>query len=100
MDERSGVVFAWGVSEEDRFWVVRALNQGKEHLPPGAPVGECRIADDVTRLCKGAPNMDENPPVTDPSANTALVVRSSVHDDGLFTFLRLLFLKPSLLEIK
>lgn len=46
-------------------------NQGNGHLPPGAPVGrsmpvvcgEWRIADDVTRLCEGAPNMGENPPV-------------------------------------
>lgn len=62
-------------------------NQGIENLSPGAPVGrinDCcrwRIADDVTRLCEGAPSVGENP-VGDPSAIIILLLRS-VHDDGL-----------------
>ena len=74
-------------------------NQGNGLLSPGAPVGrsmpvgwgEWRIADDVTRLCRGAPSKGENPPVTDPS-------RSSVHNDRLSALLRAQCLKSNLVE--
>ena len=67
-------------------------------------VGQClwkrRIADDVTRLCEEVPNVGKDPPGTDPSASVAPLPRSSVHDHGLSTFLRVHFRERNLMEVK
>lgn len=75
-------------------------NQGTVNLSSGAPVG--RSMPVVSRgrgSCKGAPSVGGNP-VTDPSANTALLTRSSVHDDELSVFFTTRSLNLSLRGLK
>ena len=85
---------------EGRCSVVRALKEsGKKKPVIGCSrwsINACEwtITADVRRLWKGAPSFGENP-ARDPSANIALLLRSSMHDDGLSAILGVQCIKLS-----